>query len=111
MIWQSSMLMAGTDQRTRTASAVRTRRRTIDRMARGGVDELELRGARADDNPQVLELLVASLGWVPDEAYASYFAWKHSGPFGASPSWVAVDGDRIAGFRTFMRWEFERGGT
>src|SRR6185295_3366058 len=31
-------------------------------------------------------------------------------PFGPSPSWVALDGERIIGFRTFMRWEFEHEG-
>src|SRR5205823_70862 len=31
-------------------------------------------------------------------------------PFGASPAWVALDGDRVIGFRTFMRWEFGHAG-
>jgi GNAT superfamily N-acetyltransferase len=78
---------------------------------------LELRAATDDDLPAVLELLQASLGWVPDDAYARFFAWKHrESPFGRSPAWVAVDpgaagGEgRIAGFRTFSRWRFRRGG-
>jgi GNAT superfamily N-acetyltransferase len=75
---------------------------------------LGVRAAAADDLPAVLELLQASLGWVPDDVYARYFAWKHhDSPFGRSPAWVAVDpaaGDRIVGFRTFSRWQFEHGG-
>jgi len=67
-----------------------------------------VRAATADDERQVLALLAASLQWVPDELFAQFFAWKHrAGPFGTSPAWVAVDGDRIVGFRTFLRWEFE----
>lgn len=74
---------------------------------------LDVRRASDDDLPAVLDLLQASLGWVPDDAYARFFAWKHhESPAGPSPAWVAVDaaaGDRIVGFRTFSRWEFERG--
>src|SRR5687767_6957749 len=55
----------------------------------------------------LMELLAASLRWVPDELFGRFFAWKHEqGPFGASPAWVALDGERLAGFRTFLRWEF-----
>jgi GNAT superfamily N-acetyltransferase len=73
--------------------------------------DLEIREYTDADEPAVLELLQASLGWVPDEQYGRFFAWKHrENPFGRSPAWVAVDGERIAGFRIFLRWEFERGG-
>jgi GNAT superfamily N-acetyltransferase len=66
--------------------------------------------APADEQP-VLELLQASLGWVPDEQYAAFFAWKHyENSFGRSFAWVASDEDRIVGFRTFLRWEFVRDG-
>ena len=42
-----------------------------------------------------------------DPRYDTLFAWKHEeNAFGPSPAWVAVDGDRIAGFRVLMRWEF-----
>jgi GNAT superfamily N-acetyltransferase len=75
---------------------------------------LDVRQAGDDDRSAVLDLLQASLGWVPDDAYARFFAWKHrDGHFGASPAWVAVDpgaGDRIVGFRTFSRWQFRRRG-
>ncbi|MBN2622855.1 MAG: GNAT family N-acetyltransferase [Acidimicrobiales bacterium] len=79
----------------------------------GTVSTLDVRRATGDDLPAVLELLQASLGWVPDDAYARFFEWKHhESPFGRSPAWVAVDpaaGDRIVGFRTFSRWQFQRG--
>ena len=74
---------------------------------------LEVRRATDDDLPAVLELLQASLGWVPDESYARFFAWKHhDSPFGRSPAWVATDPEadgRVVGFRTFSRWRFRRG--
>jgi GNAT superfamily N-acetyltransferase len=79
----------------------------------GSTATLDIRQATDDDLPAVLELLQASLGWVPDDAYARFFAWKHhDSPFGRSPAWVAVDpaaDHRVVGFRTFSRWEFERG--
>lgn len=75
---------------------------------------IEVRAATDDDLPAVLGLLQASLGWVPDDDHARFFAWKHHrSPFGRSPAWVAVDpaeGGRVVGFRTFARWEFERDG-
>jgi GNAT superfamily N-acetyltransferase len=70
---------------------------------------LSVREYVAADEPEVLHLLSASMGWVPDTHHRDYFRWKHQqSPFGASPAWVATDGDRVAGFRTFMRWEFRR---
>ncbi|MGH9112388.1 MAG: GNAT family N-acetyltransferase, partial [Acidimicrobiales bacterium] len=74
---------------------------------------LTMREATDGDLPAVLELLQASLGWVPDDEYARFFAWKHhDSPFGRSPAWVAIDpaaGDRVVGFRTFMCWRFGHG--
>ena len=73
--------------------------------------DVHIREYRDTDEPAVLALLQASLGWVPDAQYGRFFAWKHAeNPFGRSPAWVAVDGERIAGFRIFLRWEFERAG-
>jgi GNAT superfamily N-acetyltransferase len=73
--------------------------------------DIDIRPAVAADRADILDLLVASLGWVPDEQHASFFRWKHDeNPFGPSYGWVAVDGERLAGFRTFLRWEFVRGG-
>jgi GNAT superfamily N-acetyltransferase len=77
----------------------------------GTAAELEIREYREADEAAVLELLQASLGWVPDAQYGRFFTWKHrENPFGPSPAWVAVDDGRIAGFRIFLRWEFERDG-
>ena len=73
--------------------------------------EVEIREYRDDDEAAVLALLQASLGWVPDDQYARFFAWKHhDNAFGRSPAWVALDGDRIVGFRIFLRWEYLRDG-
>lgn len=68
---------------------------------------LEIRAAVAADRAAVLELLTASLGWVPDDLFGAFFAWKHEeNPAGASPAWVALaDDGTIAGFRTFLRWD------
>jgi ribosomal protein S18 acetylase RimI-like enzyme len=51
------------------------------------------------------------MGWVPDEQHQAFFLWKHrANPHGESPAWVALDGERIVGFRTFLRWPLTRGG-
>ncbi len=76
-----------------------------------GVDPgaLVVRRAEETDIPGVLELARRSLGWPGGADDAAFFHWKHrENPFGESPMWVATDGERIAGFRTFLRWRFER---
>jgi GNAT superfamily N-acetyltransferase len=71
-------------------------------------DELALRRYRVEDEPAVLELLGASLGWVPDDLTTAFFRWKHlENPFGESAAWVAERDGRLAGFRTFLRWEWD----
>lgn len=73
-------------------------------------DALTIRQANPDDRPGVIGVAVRALGWRGDERDRDFFAWKHEGnPFGPSPAWVAVEGGQIAGFRTFLRWEFIRG--
>ncbi len=68
---------------------------------------LEYRRAADADRGAILELLRVSLGREVDDRYEALFAWKHiENSFGPSPAWLACDGDRIAGFRTLMRWEF-----
>jgi GNAT superfamily N-acetyltransferase len=70
-------------------------------------DDLRVREATDEDLPQILALLQSSLGWVPDEQYAAFYTWKHhANPFGRSPAWIAVDGDRIVGLRVWLRWRF-----
>lgn len=73
--------------------------------------ELDVRAATDDDLPAILRLLESSLGWVPDEQYAAFYRWKHQdNPFGRSPAWVALDGERIVGLRVWLRWRFVRQG-
>jgi GNAT superfamily N-acetyltransferase len=75
-------------------------------MAAAADRPIEVRPAEASDRAAVLELLSASLGWSTDAHFQAYFAWKHEeNPFGRSPGWVALDGDEVVGFRTFLRWE------
>lgn len=74
-------------------------------------DHLDVREAVDTDLPAILEVLQSSLGWVPDEQYAAFYRWKHhDNPFGRSPAWVAVDGDRIVGLRVWLRWRFVAAG-
>jgi GNAT superfamily N-acetyltransferase len=74
-------------------------------------DELVVRAASAADRRDILELLIRTLGWEGARRSSELFAWKHDrNVFGASPAWVAKDGDRLVGFRTFLRWEFELDG-
>jgi GNAT superfamily N-acetyltransferase len=71
--------------------------------------DLDLRRIGPGDRAAVLELLSASLGWMPNEHFDGFFSWKHEeNPFGTSPGWVALDGGSVVGFRTFLRWEYER---
>jgi len=64
-----------------------------------------VRRADAHDFPGILQLARRALGWTDDDA--RFLEWKHlENPFGASPMWVALDGERIVGFRTFLRWQF-----
>ncbi|MEO6468370.1 MAG: GNAT family N-acetyltransferase [Acidimicrobiia bacterium] len=70
-------------------------------------DDLVFRRADDSDRAAILDVLRISLGREVDDRYEALFAWKHlENAFGPSPAWIAWDGDRIAGFRTLMRWEF-----
>jgi GNAT superfamily N-acetyltransferase len=69
---------------------------------------LTVRRLLPEDESQVLALIQVALGWRPEDPNAAFFTWKHrENPFGSSPAWVALDGGRVVGFRTFMRWEFD----
>ena len=74
---------------------------------RHSMTEVFIRRATEADAPAIMALLAASMHRNPAQPYDALFQWKHQeNPFGVSPSWVAVDGERLAGFRTFLRWEF-----
>lgn len=69
--------------------------------------DLEIRAARPDDDDSVQALFQSALGRRPEDPNEELFAWKHrENIFGPSPAWVALDGDRMVGYRTFMRWRF-----
>ena len=71
--------------------------------------DVAVRRATNDDLPAILELASAALGWREGEPNEALFNWKHrASAFGPSPMWVAEIDGRLAGFRTFLRWEFER---
>ena len=72
---------------------------------------LDIRPATPTDRDAILQLLQRSMGRSDDPRFAELFRWKHdANAFGASPTWVATDGERVVGVRIFMRWEFVRGG-
>jgi GNAT superfamily N-acetyltransferase len=76
-------------------------------MPRLSPADLEIRSARAEDEPSVVGLLRRSLGWRVEDPDEEFFRWKHQeNPFGTSPAWLALHDDRIVGYRTFLRWEF-----
>ena len=70
--------------------------------------DVEVRAARPDDAPAVLDLVSTVMGWGADRQAADMWRWKHTdNPSGPSPLWVAEDGaGRIVGVRTFLRWRF-----
>jgi GNAT superfamily N-acetyltransferase len=72
---------------------------------------IEIRRAVDHDLPAILALAQASLGWRDGDPNEGFFRWKHlDNPAGPSPMWVAFAGDRLAGFRTFLRWRFRIAG-
>jgi GNAT superfamily N-acetyltransferase len=71
-------------------------------------DDIAIRRTEPGDDEQIRALLNVALALTEHDA--ALLHWKHEqNPFGRSPAWVAVAGDRIVGYRTFLRWEFEHG--
>ncbi|MFN2347668.1 MAG: GNAT family N-acetyltransferase [Dermatophilaceae bacterium] len=69
--------------------------------------QIEVRRAEAGDASAVTALLRTSLGKEDDPHYEDFLRWKHErNAFGPSPAWVAVDGERVVGYRTLLRWRF-----
>ncbi|HMQ64819.1 MAG TPA: GNAT family N-acetyltransferase [Arachnia sp.] len=69
--------------------------------------DLEIRRAERADDAGVVALLRVSLNKDDDPDYEAFLDWKHRrNAFGESPAWVALDGDRVVGYRTLMRWRF-----
>jgi GNAT superfamily N-acetyltransferase len=70
---------------------------------------MEYQLADVAHEPQILALGTRTLGWSDDPRYAALYRWKHEeNPFGRSPRWVALEGERVVGFRVFLRWRFRR---
>jgi len=72
-------------------------------------DSLEIRPATNGDTTEILDVMRAALGETPLlKRTTDLFEWKHANnPFGPSIVLVAEKGGRIAGVRSFMRWELE----
>lgn len=74
---------------------------------RSSMDEpIRIRSFRDEDLPRVLDVMAQALGEPPGLGRTpELFAWKHiHNPFGRSIMLVAESGDRVVGFRAFMRW-------
>ena len=70
---------------------------------------IEVVGADESHEPGIHALAQRTLGWTDDPLFEALFRWKHDeNAFGRSPRWVAVEGDRVVGFRVFLRWQFTR---
>lgn len=79
-------------------------------MPRVEAHALTVRRIDPEDRTGVIAVAVRALGWRGDERDRDFFAWKHEdNPFGPSPAWVAIEGGRIVGFRTFLCWQLARG--
>lgn len=64
-----------------------------------------IRRATTDDLAAIIALATVSLGWAPADPNEAFFRWKHlDNPAGASPMWLALDGDEPVGFRSMLRW-------
>jgi GNAT superfamily N-acetyltransferase len=73
------------------------------------MSDVVVRRAQERELPEILALAAAALGWRDGEPNEALFRWKHrENPFGSSPMWVAEVDGRLAGFRTFVRWQWER---
>ncbi len=84
-------------------------RRPTNRRPAG---EFEIRMATAADREAIVGMMRGPLQWGDDERNVAFVAWKHDqSPFGPSPMWIALDGERVVAVRTFMRWQFARGTT
>ncbi len=78
--------------------------------AKPNAQDLEFRVATPEDEPQVLELCRASLGWRDGDPNEDFYRWKHvDNAFGPSPTWVALHEGRVIGLRTLLRWRFVNG--
>jgi GNAT superfamily N-acetyltransferase len=73
-------------------------------------EKFAIRPVEPRDGQAVMELLRSSLGWTGDPRFQAFFEWKHyRNPFGPSAAWIALDADRVVGFRAMLRWDFQCG--
>ena len=74
------------------------------------MSRLRIESAAAADPGAIVSLLAGAMGRADDPRFEALLGWKHAAnPFGASPAWVAMEGDEVLGYRAFMRWEFTDG--
>jgi GNAT superfamily N-acetyltransferase len=70
----------------------------------------QIRVARPEDVPDILDVCRAALGWNDPTFDESLFRWKHlENAFGPSLLLVSRDDDRVKAVRPMMRWRFRTG--
>jgi len=82
---------------------------SVSSVAGGSGPPITVRRAGDEDEPAILQLCGAALGWHGDARDQALFRWKHrNNPFGASPTWVAESDGQVVAVRVFLRWDFVR---
>jgi len=72
---------------------------------------MEVREAKDEDIPAIVDLLKMSLGESLMPKSERYWRWKHiENPFGRSPVLLCFEGSVLIGVRAFMRWEWRYNG-
>jgi GNAT superfamily N-acetyltransferase len=71
---------------------------------------MEIRRAAPEDTAAIIRLLELSLGNASIPKTLALWKWKHeSNPFGKSPVFVAIHGEKLIGVRAFMQWHWQDG--
>lgn len=72
---------------------------------------MEIRAAREQDLPAIIELMRSSLGESMIPKSEKLWKWKHEeNPFGESYVLVAEENNQLIGLRAFMQWEWRWNG-
>ncbi len=73
--------------------------------------QVAVRRAATNETPDIVNLVVRSMGGGPEPWSQAFWLWKHvHNPFGASAVLVAEDNGALVGLRAFMRWNWQIGG-
>ncbi len=69
---------------------------------------IQIRPAKIEDNPKIIEVLKAGLGEKSSQKNLQNWTYKHlNNPFGTSIVYIAESNNRIIGVRAFMKWQWQ----